>query len=607
MHFELIVSSFFSFVLSLLILLGFKWNRNETFFYNGLILLLVAVGLYALIQTTGRTILLLPVLFFLIWIFIRWRPCIDSSFFLCLLPVSVIVWLFFYFLLYGFDGELRIPHEDYISYSRYAYYNDKYGVENIGSYYNELTSLYPGQEFYHHFELWMSSMFSFFNGRSRFLNQYLVTFPLLSVLVFSGIYNLLQQKESRFYLSGYRYLIAFVGLVVFFTNRNLYSSAMQILGSSTAFQLPINQINYFKLLPVVLILLFYLNTVSLSQRRPFEQVGLCFLYVPVLPLFVASYGFSEWWSDRFSFRKMRLIIIAILISGSYIILFYRFFGNGGLSSHLGFKWIFSLQILDFVKSTAKVAIIYFLGYVISMGLIWGILYRNGYRKPVVMLVVVLLSGVVFLAAQNYVFDMNQMLYNLAEPLVALLSVLCFVSLLRFPLGKVYAVLFFLVLCIPGFLPPKNDYIYELPRKNRDVDASLLNVIQMKGIKSLLIHSEQDSIAGVLQANELLTNQFSYLNCFIEDLSLVNTTLSLPLKSNLNRFQLTEIQRMREKSPVYQFTKEIPGDRQEWTLPLMRHFKIQWLLTNKSFENHDLNLIYSDRSVYLYQLMTTFSR
>jgi hypothetical protein len=594
-------TSLIPFLLSLFVLFGFRWNKNESSFYNALIFLFVAVGIYASVQTLGRTIMLLPVVFFVILAVVKWEPHLDFISWLRIVPFALVIWLFFYFLLYGYDGVLRIPHEDYISYSRYAFYNERYALENIGSYYNELTNEYPVVEFYHFFELWASSMFSFINGDARFINQYLLTFPLLTVLVFSGIHNLLKIKGYPFSVSKWEYIIAFVGLIVFFTNRNLYSSFMQMIGKQTAFQLPINQINYFKLLPVALLLLFYLNTLLLNQWKPFEQIGICFLYLPVLPLFAFAFGFSEWWGSRFQIKRILPLVLAVFVAFVYVMLFYLSSGHKGLNSHLGLHWVYSLRLMDFVNSAGKIVLIYFIGYGISLGLFSVVFYRCNVKKPILFMGVVLLSGIVFLAAQKYVFDMNQMLFNLAEPLVALVSALCFIALLLHPVGKRYAFIVFIILCLPGFVLPKNEYFYELPRRQTNVDTTLIRLIKQKGIQTLLLHSNRDKIEGTLQANERLTNQFSYLNCFIEDLNIVNTTLSLPLKEGLNQFQIVEISRMREKSPIYQFTKPISENKFEWTLPLMERYKIQWLLTSKSFETPYMQLIYSGNDVFLYHL------
>jgi hypothetical protein len=565
-----------------------------------LFLLLVIVSFYAALKTMGATVLIVPLILFSGIILFSWDFKFELKIVLNYLPVALLIWLFFYGLLYGFDGSMRIPHEDYISYSRYAYYNDQYGVENIGSYYNALTKAYPEREFYHVFELWMSSFVSALNGQSRFVNQYLVTFPLLTFLLYVGLHQLIETKGIRFYVPEKSHWIAFLALIVFFTNRNLYSSLMQLLDRSTAFQLPLNQINYLKLLPVALILLVYFHSMSAPGNRSYEQIGICFLYLPVLPVFAMVYLCSEIWSHRFRLKPLLSLIIAVFASGMYVFIFYKSVGYKGLNAHLQFNWIRSVQIMDFMKAAGKVVLIYIVGYAVPLFLYVKFHFYDQWKKTVVMLICLLLAGVAFLAFQKYVFDMNQMLYNLAEPMIALISSVTFVTLWNVFKRKIVSVAYLLVMCLPGFSMPVQDYMYELPQKRENLDLALVQFVKDHSIKSILVLPNRDSINGTLQSNERLTNQFAYLNCFNEQLNLVNTTLSFPLSKMLNAYQLGEIGRLRMKSPIYAFTSRVSEQPDQWLLPIMNHYSIHYVLSSKPLLIKDLHLYYQGKHAYLYK-------
>lgn len=206
--FFLIISFWSVYLVGHLLLILFYKNSTNQLFYKLVIGVVLIPTIYAIYKTNGITILSLNIVVLLMFIYHKrkvffinsissfWKQFLMFDKGLIATNVALIV---FYFIQLNsmFDLSTGIPlaiDKDYSYYSRIAGYLRDFGVENrnIEYFLNEKG----GVSTYHYAELWMCALMSnLFKIHTQY-TLYIITYPLLLSIVYSGIITLIFQAKQ---------------------------------------------------------------------------------------------------------------------------------------------------------------------------------------------------------------------------------------------------------------------------------------------------------------------------------------------------------------------------------------------------------------------------
>lgn len=392
-----------------IVMVGVSFEINKSIFKNFLYLLIGSVSFFAVIKTQGFTFYLISLVSFVGFFVLKFRD-ISFRFSNSLSDLGCSILILFLFLAIFLDFEtFEILHpgfslDDISVYSRIAYYNNTEGVENTQGVYNLFNSS-PSIEFYHHFELWLSSLGVKLNNANYSVNLLLFAFPLITFLSFLGLKDL-------FGLSQIKSLVIIILFLVVMWPYDLLNDYLNLSlpkGGGGAIILGTKNV---MILPILLSLIYELKTKS----NHFYLTGISlFLYPLLIPLvsvsiLIYSLFFSK---SPLKFLWMHGFLVLVVI-GFYI---------GVPNSHPGLDLKSGVDL----RYIAKVIYVSVGTSLISFGVYWFFLLNHiGVSKLKPFLVFFSIAGVlsmVFWILFSRNIDSNQLFRNFFTPLFSL-SIAC---------------------------------------------------------------------------------------------------------------------------------------------------------------------------------------
>lgn len=514
------------------LILNLKFSKSLPDFSSVLLNILFVVSIYSCWITGFKTMFVLPLIGVpLVWyrygfkISYIERPILKGSF--LALNASWFIFFVIYFALNGF--ELRVSHEDYIIFSRLAFYNDIFGLENTFGFYNLFGST-PQNEVYHFFEMWLINLGQFFNKQGYLINLIFFVFPLLSWCAVLGI------KELTLKVGWIRPLCIFLIAI-------MISSPYDLLVNVIKYPLPFsgvgNVLLYPKHIVIFPIVIFVIKSVRDNQLDYFLISVISFIYPLIIPVLFPALIIYEWWQAGYKFSHR--IIYPICFTAISAVLMIMFGGGESL---------FSLTQLFNFRTMARIA---FIGFIIPIFL-YSIVYfvflkRNG-SQLIIFLIILLIAanGMWFILQIN--INANQFF---SIPFNSILVLLTAISIYLLFENKKYWISFFCLL------------IYTLPfvffynfTKFQSSNHELVDLLNRLPNNEMVIYAPiQSQISNIYSFNERMS--LPDISIFIdrEDLHIINIAASYPPPFQLDNFvRKATFDFYRKNSPYFKFCGEM---------------------------------------------------
>ncbi len=324
----------------------FKLTYRELFL-NPLVGLVASVTLFSLFCTIGKSI---NFLFLLLGLFLliernqtllleKDRMSIQQV--LIFIPFLFIVYLFSFSLLYqaGESIPLGVAVKDDLFYALISHYIRETGIENTSHVAStlEMYNLDGVPKYYHYFELWITSLFSFLTGEKEYHSLYLFTSPVLLITLFFGVVYLFEDYWSKFTVwKRVVTFILFVSLTGFSFSfyENVLSGAFLVHSHSyllgTIHGLGAKALIY----P-----LFLIQPLISSRTGDYKLAGISVLALPVATIVSAPsvflclllFIFIMLFKKRYYGDGMRLALYVTLFFGS-LVAFYFLSGTFSINS-----------------------------------------------------------------------------------------------------------------------------------------------------------------------------------------------------------------------------------------------------------------------------------
>ncbi|MDI1323146.1 MAG: hypothetical protein PSV36_10385 [Algoriphagus sp.] len=488
---------------------------------------------------------------------------------------SIFIWSTF-FLMFFVLGEFnfRVPNEDFIIYSRIAYYNDMFGKENTQTFYNLFDKNIPN-EIYHFTEIWGMAFFKFIDNQSLIKNYFFLLSPIFCFISFLGF------KEIFPYSKTFVLLIISILLLFIVFPYDL----IPILGISN---LPLVGIGttIFSLKNIFILPIFILILLELKKEKvDYIKISIVtFLYPVVMPVVLGGLIFNI---ILFEKEKIKNLIFPVFISTFFVI--YSYLGSSNdiivnLSNLLDPKIVLKviyisvfipfLVLILLMKNqliiaifSRKFSIFVFLSLAISI-VLWILMYSN--------------------------IDSNQMFRNTFHSIFILLIG---IGIYQFWDSKNYKSLFLVIFIfiLPfGISNYKNNFILE---PNGQILKSLINIT--KGENILIIPGFKD-VFRIYDFNERFYNPLNELYLSNENLNLINISSSFPENLKLNSVVSQGMLRIyRDNSPFFQDCGEWSYQDLNCLVDFSKSKKINFLFSKEDIENP--KFIIQDLSVSNYKL------
>lgn len=533
-------------------------------FESSIFNLLLLVSIYAIFKTDGLTIFVFPLLLvILLFILIRSNrliyPVIRFNNHLLIYLNSI--WFFFLFFFYVLNGmELRIPSvplDDFSVYSRIAFYNDTFGLENIQGF-NNLFNQSIRFEVYHHFELWFMNFSNWINSIGRLNNLFLVFFPIIGGIFFIGAMDVLSFKS---FLPP-MFIFIFSSLVIW-----PYDFIINLLN----FSLPKGGVGQILISPKSLIIFPIIISLIKDLRKEDTYYSLSlislFFYPLLIPLVTGSIIIYQ-----FIFKRNCLKNLILTFS---VAVFYVIFVFSINSVEIGFNILGMFVFSNYPK-------IFFVSYLIpifSFGFVYLLyfnkkFFRANYFIISFFIIALILSSILWLLFFNNI-NSNQLFRNLFVPLFSL-SV-GYIIVKSFLDKKYIIFMFAIIMYILPFFMNYNTFQFAIVSDEDKEIASMLS----SGDKVLFIPDPQT----IKTTYDFVENMFMPLNTIFlinENLHFVNTSSAFPINSRLdNKSSILMLSIYRKHSPYFNYCGEINLVNFNCSVEFMKKFNLKYLITFKN--------------------------
>jgi hypothetical protein len=539
------------------VFLNLKLNNAFPQFKVVILNLIWIVSLYAVLKTGAKTIYIVPFL----WIPILWirngisRPQIYSGAFKHLIVVNVI-WLIFFVIYSVFaEGSFHVPQDDYITYGRIAFYNDLFGKENTMSYYNLLFKK-PKIEIYHHFELWLMNLSNSINNIERLPNSLFFSFPLFASICTIGLKDITGEKNLK--------VLIFLTLILL-----LITNPYDYFRNSFGFKLPyfslfgsLLSLKYIVILPIFLYLISSLKDRILDYEFIFLLV---FIYPLTAPVVLPGVLI-------FSFITRNQEIKKLLIPGLLCILIAVV-----LYAHTSVDVAYQndIQFGDFLK-------IFYLSFILP-AIIFLPVYTTNFEESgiskknlIIFLASFLPIGLCLWVLKFNHIDSRQLHYNSLFPIISIIASLAIWVYLKTKRYVVFLFFIFLFIC-PFFLQLRQTNFI-----SADQDAIKLSAVLPAGSKIAII-PDTSYAKSVFQYNERMSFSLNSIYILREDIHLINTTSTFPIKKKLQRDSLVakQIKNLRSISPIFNDCGEMDCNTMTCIKSFMLKNGVKYILFHKS--------------------------
>lgn len=332
--FLLLISVFFFYLTGHLIISPIKKESNLTDEHNVtksilikfFIGVLFVVGLYAIIVTYFKTVLIGLFLMFIAYFILNKQKLYFSISniklkkrevlqLLKFIPFFIIAFLLYYFILFDISGNIKQVHWDFAFWGGIA---DSFNRFHIESYYldvmEEAIPLTPNM--YHYFEIWTSALYSKVFGYTGTKSLLLFTYPLFTGLYLLGVYGLIAENlkfKSMFITIGISLLIL------------LLSPISYKVGQITTIGSGIILLNKLTIVYLSIIVSLYFRKHLLSFSFLFSLTAL--LYLNSFPALLGGLGIFLLLLlivKRIEFKEFLKNIVFVVTPLLFILLFYGF-------------------------------------------------------------------------------------------------------------------------------------------------------------------------------------------------------------------------------------------------------------------------------------------
>ncbi|MEB2784742.1 hypothetical protein [Algoriphagus persicinus] len=538
-------------------------NKLISFFELASLVILLLISIYAVWKTLGFSIYTFSILtigfyfyktrkkFFLI------KPNLQD------LLYANLIWLPFaliYFVMPGWD--FGYPHEDYIIYSRIAYYNDRFGVENTQTFYNLISN--PGIiEVYHYAELWLSSFFKRINGLSFIPNLILISYPLMAYLLFLGINDLLK-NQTKFHA----FLVTSLILLVFNPYDEVlrfFNIGLPLVGFSS---LIFNLKTLFILPPIILT---FKGIIDDNPNYPL--IGIFGLFYPlIIPVLFVGLGFYELSFGKRSPKNILIIAIVLVFFGLFSLLFKL------SGTEISFKYFFDLNVMS------KVFWIIF--FIPSILLMIPLYYLYKFKKIETSRIISFSCLIYLIGGFFYVLlfeniDANQMFRNTASPLFSVL--LGFGIYFSFKYNQILGLFLIMLFCSPLFF----NLFYS---KNIIVSDEIVNINNiLLPYKRIVYVPSEEYVYSIYHYNERFYIEILDLFLIRKDLDLINISASFPKSPKINN-SVSEnmLSTYKNISPFSNFCKDWTFQNVECLIDFAESVNAEGILVNGNHINFPLS-------------------
>lgn len=372
------------------------------------------------------------------------------------------------------SNYLCTPHPDYCFYSRVSDYMGLFKLENCQ--FDHLNPNMMGYVPYHYFDLWLNGLFTQIFGFTNLITFVLITYPLLQVIVFVGIYTVLN-------LYGFKNKFSLAVIFMFITGVYFqFYATIPFLEHMVTFP-GMNILKSPKILPIYIYLLlsFYFY-----KNNSFEQFILSILFLPFVYITTAPSVFCSisiiilinYYFKR-NPKSTMLLIALVIIATLYLFLFYYFNGDhhSGHISEMNYNVFFSFQYIKTcinigVGSSIQLIILFFPIIIIPLLLKVKIkntnlscMYDNNYAY--ILYGLICLSSLVIWALFHNILDSVQFFTNIAMPILSFLTILLIVHFLSNLNNQKYQHIFCVYLVILFFLNKREYDIFKSQRINEN--------------------------------------------------------------------------------------------------------------------------------------------
>ena len=453
----------------------------------------------------------------------------GKSKFLFSLIAIIGIWLIFfivYFVIGGF--ELRVSHEDYIIYSRLAYYNDLLGVENTFGFYS-LFGNAPHNEVYHFFELWLSNVGNSFNQQGQLKNLFFFVFPLISWVSVVGLKEML--RANNWYKAISIFLLAL-----------LISSPYDLIVDLIKYPLPLsgvgNVLLYLKHVIIFPVIIYVLNSIS-NRQLDYYLMSLFSLFYPlIIPMLFPALIIYEWWQSGYKVTQRMIFPIAFSIFFGVFMLTH---GNGdftfNLSQLLNLRMFARILLIGCVVPIVTYCVIYFV-----------YLRRNQKDLTVFLLILLVLSNSLWFLLQVNI-NANQFF---SIPFHSILVILTSFSILYLIEQKRYG---YAVLSVLIYVGP---FAYKYLTINFIIADSNLNILVQEIPKNerVLYVPSGNQLNTVFDYNERMSLPINSVFLNREDLHIINISSAyVPAFALDNPVRKATFDYYRKISPYFNFCGE----------------------------------------------------
>jgi len=510
-------------------------DKKVTNFEVIAIFFLSIVSAYAVAKTYGTSMYLLPLLISAYFFWSNRSSIKIGKPDLALVTYGNVLWLIFlliYYILGNFN--FRLPHEDYITYSRIAFYNNLMGVENVKTV-NNLFDILPN-DVYHFTEVWGMSLLQWVNGQSLLKNYIFTLCPMMTLLILLGLRELQPRASYWILLAG---TFAVLTVVVPF-------DAIKFLGYRDLPRVGGNGILFGpKLLSLAIVCLAIILYFKRGNQNRFRLSLFSFYYPLVIPVLLPSLIIIS-----LSERGRRLLNIG---SCSVVLLYF-----------VVHNWLFGtpasglINLWNFADYHLVAKAIIMSGLLPALFLaipLWILLGQNVIHAPMLKLIGVALSiGVVLNISYADHMDAVQLVGNFSY---AMLAIAVAVALMTLVLARLHGQLLGLIAfyVFPFALVYRAQTFIEKPQGQlADLFA------QLPSNEIALVLPKKQNMTGEWFYNGNLVNPLSHFFLVKEDFHLVGVAVSFPLSTEITRAAVRKtLDAMRYASPLFRECGEWTGN------------------------------------------------
>lgn len=569
------VSLFILFLTYILIVIIFEIisidNYKSKFLFR-LIIIIFIISVYAVVKTSGYSIYVMPLLLIFFLYFnskIKFRTNTKFNF---TLLYPVFIWFLFYLFYYNLgSADLRLVFDDYLIYTRVAHYNDVFGNENMGTFYNIIST--PSNEVYHFSEMWGMSMLRFINQQNLINNYYLVLCPLFAWISFLGLKELFIEHSD--------WLVFLIMLIIIFT-----TFPLDIFVRTNILPLPLVGIGSFILSSKNIFILPILISVFLvfENGNPIILAIVSFLYPVVIPVL-----YTGLFVYYVLYLRNVIKFIPLFFAGILFLVYTLIFTDS--SGFVDFYNFFDYTVIKKVIGVGLMLPLVFIGPILYFLVKW----KNYSTHFLVLIICIWISSLIFWILLYSNIDANQMFRNIFSS-IFVFSTGAFIYQCFTTNRLILACFSLSILVIPFFFIFKLNY----DNNSKKLVYSSQFIEALIGQNVLVIPTKSDVIS-VYDYNEKFYIPHHQLFLYDENINLFTISAAFPNTSRIdNSMSKNMINKYRQESIYFKECGFFDFSINPCLINFMSNYEIELLLTEELVIASNFYLIFSEGKLNLYR-------